>query len=252
MGFYSMSRAGAILCAAALVGAAACDDGDADDDPDGGGGAGGGGSTSSASVSGSTSSGGTGGYDACLATMQVIDVDCAGTPAGTIEWVGVGAGKCMGSQGTSGGFVRFLMSTAQTDPDGNPTILGVRIEPEDGNAPQQGDRIQLVAASTHLVTPQIPLPVDLPGSAVIEPMIFGGALGFLRGETQDAEVTLEAPVSQQELVDGGTVRGTFRLLGGTYTTLDSNGNEVETVDTTAEVHGCFHVPYEMHPIELDQ
>ena len=42
----------------------------------------------------------------------------------------------MGSLGNSGGFARILMSSAQTDPEGNPTILGIRLEPEDGNAPQ--------------------------------------------------------------------------------------------------------------------
>jgi hypothetical protein len=183
--------------------------------------------------------------------MQVIDADCADSPLGAIEWVGVGAGKCMGSLGNSGGFARILMSTAQTDPEGTPTILGIRLEPEDGNAPQQGDRIELTAVPAHLVTATAPLPIDLPGTAVIEPMIFGGALGFLRGEAGDAEMTLEAPITRQALVDGGTVRGTFRLLGGTYTTLDGDGNQVETVDPSAEVRGCFHVPYEMHPIELD-
>ncbi len=248
MRFVSLLRSGVLACALA-GGALGCGDDDLDD---GSGGGGAGGSSSSASGSGSASSGGTGGYEACLATMQVIDGECADAPLGAIEWVGVGAGKCMGSLGNSGGFARILMSSAQTDPEGNPTILGIRLEPEDGNAPQQGDRIELTAAPTHLVTTDVPLPVDLPGGAVIEPMLFGGALGFLRGDTDDAGFTLEAAITQQQLLDGGTLRGTFRLIGGTYTTLDTGGAEVDTVDPAAEVRGCFHVPYELYPIELDQ
>lgn len=232
------------LGALALI---ACDSSVVDDgQPGGSGGAG-----ASGPGSGGGGGDGTGGFAACVAAMQIIDASCDGAPPGTIEWIGYGAGACMGSSGNTDGWARLLMSLDAVDPEGNPTILGVRLEPEDGNAPQLGDRVEIALAPAQKVTSTAPLATQLGGSGTIEPMTFAGGLGFLFGETDDAVLSLETPVALHELTSGGTLRGTFHFVGGTFTKLDQNGEPVAALDPTAEVAGCFVVPFEMHPIELD-
>jgi hypothetical protein len=230
---------------AALVTSACGDDSSPDD--------GTGGATTSTGTggSGSTSSGGQSSFDACRASMQIIDTQCENEPVGTIEWVGYGAGKCMGSSGSTDGIARFLFSMSGVDPDGNPTIIGLRLEPTTAPAPQQGDRAAFEWMPSHAVTPETPLPASLGCSAMLEPMLFGGALGFLRDETSQATVTLTAPIPLDALVAGGEARGTFRLEGGTFTVLQGS-EQVEVPDPEGEVVGCFVVPYELHALELDQ
>lgn len=126
----------------------------------------------------------------------------------------------------------------------------MRLEPEDGNAPQLGDRVEIAFAPAQKVTSTEPLATELGGSGTIEPMTFAGGLGFLFGETDDAVLALETPVALDQLTSGGVLRGTFHLVGGTYTKLDQNGDPVAALDPSAEVVGCFVVPFEMHPIEL--
>ncbi|NUO49504.1 MAG: hypothetical protein HOV80_11675 [Polyangiaceae bacterium] len=227
----------------------ACDDESSPDD-DGTGGATSATGTGGAG-SGTTASGGTNSFEDCLATMQIIDTMCDDEPVGTIEWVGYGAGKCMGSSGSTDGIARFLMSMNDVDPDGNPTVLGLRLEPMTAPAPQQGDRVAFERMPSHLVTPNAPLPASLGGSATLEPMLFGGALGFLQDATNEASVTLTAPIPLDELVAGGETRGTFHLVGGTFTLLQGS-EQVEVPDQEGEVVGCFAVPYELHAIELDR
>jgi hypothetical protein len=182
--------------------------------------------------------------------MQIIDTQCDDEPVGTIEWVGYGAGKCMGSSGGTDGIARFLFSMNGVDPDGNPTVIGLRLEPATAPAPQQGDRASFDWMPSHLVTPDAPLPASLIGAATLEPMLFGGALGFLRDATSDATVTLTAPIPLDALVAGGEVRGTFHLVGGTFTILEGS-EQTDIPDPDGELVGCFVVPYELHPIELD-
>lgn len=237
-----------LSAALAALATTSCDD---ESSPDGGTG----GATTATGTggtgSGTTASGGTNSFEACLATMQIIDTKCDDEPVGTIEWVGYGAGKCMGSSGSTGGIARILFSMNGVDPDGNPTVIGLRLEPLTAPAPQQGDRVAFDWMPSPVVTPDSPLPASLSGSATLEPMLFGGALGFLEDATNDATVTLTAPIPLDALVAGGETRGSFHLVGGTFTVLQGS-EQVEVPDQEGEVVGCFAVPYELHAIELDR
>lgn len=210
--------------------------------PTGGGGPGGSGG---AGASGSA-------FDACVAAQDgLIDAACDPTDLGRFEWIGAAAGECIGSTG-SNQVAQALFSLDAVDEDGNPSVLGLRLDTQTGDAPVDGDRLELTAATPVLVTPGAPLPAELDWPAVLEPMVFGGALSFLRGETNDVELTLDRALTLDELTAGDAeVSGTFHLRGGTYVVLDDDGVEQEIVDPEAEVVGCFVVPIIAHPIELD-
>lgn len=221
----------------------ACDPSDVDSQ--GGAGAGGG-DTGGAGGSGVGGSGsGVHDYESCLAAMKGIDAICADEMQGTIEWVGYGADRCMGSSGNAEGWARFSFSLDEVDPEGNPTVRWVNLEPPSDVAPQTADHVEITLDPPVKVTPTSPLPMTLTGSASIVPMVFAGGLAFVRGEGADATVTLDRALALDELLDGGVVTGTFTLLGGDFTKLDQNGEPVTAPDASARVEGCFVVPFEL-------
>ena len=185
--------------------------------------------------------------DACMEDSG-IGFDCPNV--GDVHWAAAGEDvPCLGSMG-GGNVARFTFWLDQVV-DTSPMILGLRLEQEEGWNPTTGDRVSFDAPVPVHLTPESPLSTELDWTASILPMAFAGALAFTEGYPETSTVFLGEALALGPLMDGVPVSGTFTLAGGSWIVLDGDGNEQTIDDTSAEGFGCFNVPSELYPLDLD-
>lgn len=182
-------------------------------------------------------------FDTCLASM-VFELDC--TEPGTRRWVAWGESfGCVGVSGGSMELARVLFRLDETV-EGEPQIRGLRLGVE---VPGPTDEVVEWTAPAPVPyaawTPEVAWPLELTR------MVFAGGLSFLVGRTDDATITFAEIPSLDALMNGTTLRGDFTWNGGDYDILQPDGSIATIADPTAQGAGCFHLPGELYPLELD-
>jgi len=185
--------------------------------------------------------------DACLEDSG-IDFDCPNV--GDVQWAAAGEGvSCLAAMG-GGNAARFTFWLDQVVEDA-PMVTGLRLEQQEGWNPTTGSRLEFTAPAPVHLTQDGPLPTELDWPATLLPMVFAGALSFTEGYPETSTLFFDEPVAADPLMNGAAVSGTFTLAGGSWVVLDGNGNEQTVEDATAEGYGCFNVPGELYPLDLD-
>jgi len=180
----------------------------------------------------------------CIA-FTGIALDCASS--GAHAWVAYGESfGCVGSTGGTDVLARVLFRLSETV-DGEPQLRGLRLGtefPHPTEALVQWNAPAPVPYGSW--TPDVAWPLEL------KQMTFAGGLSFLVGRTDDATITFAAIPPLETLMNGTDLQGGFTWSGGDYDILQNDESIATVNDPTAQGAGCFHLPAELYPLELDE
>jgi hypothetical protein len=170
----------------------------------------------------------------------VLDCTVAGTVVLSVYGERLGCFVTVGPSTTMASFLFWLDDVV----DGDAQVVGLRLAP-----PAPGsfmdDRIEFTAPAP---VPLSTLPTTLAWPVTVTPNPAGAAINFSEGQSSDAQVQLLEPIDAAQLPDGTeTARATFSFQGGTYQLPTGPAEN----DPSARGIGCFHLPAELHPLELD-
>jgi hypothetical protein len=182
-------------------------------------------------------------FEDCLAFVDIA-LEC--TDPGDHAWVAYGESfGCVGSTGGAGVLARVLFRLDETV-DGEPQLRGLRLGPD---APHPTD--ELVQWNAPALVPYAAWTTDVAWPLELKQMTFAGGLSFLVGRTDDAAITFTAIPPLETLMNGTDLQGELTWAGGDYDILQDDESIATLNDPTAQGAGCFHLPAELYPLELD-
>lgn len=189
--------------------------------------------------SGTDSAGGPANIDECI-LESAIDVECTDPDVAFAYVVFSEQLGCTGSSGATDKQALLLTSLRLTPPGGDPPVLGLRIA--DPMAPLPDNQVELTLPES---VPYGLLDPTMMGSLVFTPglpLVFVDATGSGTA-VLDSVPTLEALTAGGELLEG-----TFQMSGAAV-----NVPEPPELldDPSFELRGCFRLPADLYPIELD-
>jgi hypothetical protein len=186
-----------------------------------------------------TSAEGPASLEECIAE-SVIDVECGGDePAFSYVAWSESLG-CSGALGATEKQALVLTSLAMTPEGGEPPVLGMRIAGPGAALPEDVlEQILPTPVPYGMFTP------ELPGLTVF---VRGLPLVFTSAEGEGRMDLTAVPPLEALLAGGETIEGTFELTGAAVLVPDAT---TPVDDPSFAMRGCFRLPGDLHPIELD-
>ncbi len=151
----------------------------------------------------------------------------------------------------------FTFWLTDNEPDGTVHVLELRLQDPGWINNNDGDRWVITLDTPLDLDTGDSLPTTITGTAVLDTFTFAAPFSFLEAHLALVEVTLGAPLTFDDLLDGTTLVATVSGAGEDFLVFDGTDDSPDPlddyewiVDPTGQAYGCVAMPVTLHPLDV--